>query len=167
MDLRLVAFDLIARDIGLRALLVNYADRLEDDCGDCSATAACFLALQWSVDESRPAAAGSQLLTARAHLPRQRAGERLFLDFVLDRVRAALARTARNGSVAARYLGTSREFLDSELDTISKTSLFQIAPAPPPPHDAATLLTMAPWPVPIQVGADDLFAPNRAGTSRN
>jgi hypothetical protein len=29
MDLRFVAFDLIARDSGLRALLVNNADRVE------------------------------------------------------------------------------------------------------------------------------------------
>ncbi|WP_219415977.1 hypothetical protein [Pseudonocardia nigra] len=146
MDLRFAVFDLIARDTGLRALLVNYADRVEGGRSqDGTAADACFLVLEWTDNGAADAPAGSQLLTARAHLPRHRAGERLFLDFVLERLRAALAVGAANGPLEIRFLGASRESLDEDADTITKAGTFEVAPAPRQSPGEA-LLELAPWP---------------------
>lgn len=145
MDLRFVAFDLIARDSGLRALLVNHADRVEHVCGAGGrAPDTCFMALDWACGDREHPNTGEQLLTVRVHMPRQRAGERLFLDFVLDRLRAALAVDAPGTLITVRCLGTSREFQDSGTGTIFKTSRFEISPVAGQRNGAA-LLTLAPW----------------------
>jgi hypothetical protein len=130
MDLRFVAFDLIARHAGLRALLVNYADRVEHGhAPDGPATGTCFLALQWIGNDPRSDPAEPQLLTAQAHMPRHRSREHLFVDVVLERLRAALTVGAARKQIAIRCLATSREFAESDVGTIYKTSAFEIAPA--------------------------------------
>jgi hypothetical protein len=130
MDLRFVAFDLIARHAGLRALLVNYADRIEHGhAPDGPATGTCFLALQWIGNDPICAPAEPQLLTAQAHMPRHRSREHLFLDFVHERLRAALTVSAARKLIAIRCLATSRDFAESDVGTIYKTSAFEIAPA--------------------------------------
>jgi hypothetical protein len=166
MDLRFAAFVLITRDATLRTLLVNYADRVE--CGHAPETAApsCFLALKWS-DNDRPGApAGSQLLTARVHMPRDPKGEPRFLDHVLTRLRAALARPVRNAVIMTRCLDPSSEVMEDGVDTIFKSSTFEVAPAQQQSTGAA-LLELSPWTGPVDTGTAAFIAPSDAVASMN
>jgi hypothetical protein len=145
MDLRFAAFELIARDPGLRALLVSYADRVEHDPDrDGPAPDACFVALQWTGDERACAAAGPQLLTARVHMPARRCREHLFLGLVVQRLRSALTVDRADRPIAARCLGTSGEFVDSAAETVFKTCTFEITPAAPR-RTGAALRRLVPW----------------------
>jgi hypothetical protein len=167
MDLRFAAFVLITRDATLRTLLVNYADRVE--CGHAPESAAptCFLALKWT-DNDRPSApAGSQLLTARVHMPRDRGNEPRFLDHVLTRLQAALARPVRNPVITTRCLDTSPEVMDDGVDTISKSSTFEVAPAPQQTTTGAALLELAPWTGGVDTGTAAFVAPSDAVASMN
>ena len=85
MDLRVVAFNLIARDATLRTLLANYARRLEADGAPGDRTASCFVSLTWTVDERTCTPAGSELLTLRVHASRHDACSLAELDRVLER----------------------------------------------------------------------------------
>jgi hypothetical protein len=166
MDLRFAAFVLITRDATLRTLLVNYADRVE--CGQTPESAAptCFLALKWT-DNDRPGApAGSQLLTARVHMPRDRKGEPRFLDHVLTRLRAALARPVRNPVITIRCLDTSPGVTDDGVDTIFKSSTFEVAPAPQHSTGAA-LIELTPWTGRVDTGTAAFVAPSDAVASMN
>jgi hypothetical protein len=167
MDLRFVAFDLIGRDAGLRTLLVNYADRVEHGHPpNGTATDCCFLALKWTGNDPRCAPAEPQLLTARVHMPCHRSSERLFLDFVLERVRAALAVGEANGLITLRCVETSREATVSDVDTIYKTSTFEISPATRQ-RSGAALLELAPWSGGAHPGAAGVIAPSGAPPSMN
>ena len=123
MDLRFEVFELIARDEVLRRLLVNYADRL--DGRPCDGT--CYLALQWTDSASPDAPVGAQALTARVHLPRERAGEQAYLDVVLRRLDAALARATRSGSVVVRRTEPGEAVVEHGADTVYKTRVFEFA----------------------------------------
>jgi hypothetical protein len=167
MDLRFAAFELITRDAELRALLVNYADRVEHGrAPDGTAPETCFLALKWSDNDRPDAPAGSQLLTARAHMPRHRPNERLFLDLVLGRLRAILAVDTAKRLITARCLGTSREIMDDAGDTIFKTSTFEVAPARPQ-RTGEALLELAPWTGCVHLGTTCYIAPSSAVPSLN
>jgi hypothetical protein len=145
MDLRFAAFALIARDSGLRALLVSYADHVEHDPDrDGPAPEACFVALQWTGDDRACAASGPQLLTARVHMPARRCRDHLFLDLVVQRLRSALAADRPDRLIAARCLGTSGELVDNAADTVFKTCTFEITPAAPR-HTGAILRRLVPW----------------------
>ena len=167
MDLRFAAFVLITRDATLRTLLVNYADRV--GCGqapDTTAAPTCFLALKWS-DNDRPGApAGSQLLTARVHMPRDCSCEPRFLDHILMRLHAALAKPVRNPVITTRCLDTSPEVMDDGVDTICKCSTFEVAPAPRQRAGAA-LLELSPWTGPVHTGSAAFIAPSDAVASMN
>jgi hypothetical protein len=163
MDLRFAAFELITRDAALRALLVNYADRIDHArVPDPPPPASCFLALAWS-DSDRP---GSQLLTARAHAPRQLPGGRPFLDATLARLRAALTAPAARGVISARCLPPARAGVEDGADTIFTTGLFGISPAAARGSGAA-LLELASWPGHTPVGATPSLAPRGAVPSMN
>jgi hypothetical protein len=152
MDIRFAAFELIARDSGLRALLVNYADHVEHDRNqDGPAPDACFVALQWTGDDRACAASGPQLLTARVHMPARRCREHLFLDLVVQRLRSALAADRPDRLIAARCLGTSGELVDSAAETVFKTCTFEITPAVPR-HTGAGLRRLVPWPGGVDCG---------------
>ncbi len=166
MDLRFAAFVLITRDATLRTLLVNYADRVE--CGQAPESAAptCFLALKWT-DNDRPSApAGSQLLTARVHMPRDRSCEPRFLDHVLMRLHAALAKPVRNAVITTRCLDTSPEVMEDGGDTIFKSSTFEVAPAPQHSTGAA-MIELAPWTGHIDTGTAAFVAPSDAVANMN
>ena len=166
MDLRFAAFVLITRDATLRTLLVNYADRVE--CGHDPETAAptCFLALKWT-DNNRPGApAGSQLLTVSVHMDRDSRNEPRFLDHVLTRLRAALAKPVRNPVITTRCLDASPEVMDDGVDTIFKCSTFEVAPAPRQSTGAA-LLELAPWTGRVDTGTAAFAAPSDAVASMN
>jgi hypothetical protein len=167
MDLRFAAFELITRDAELRTLLVNYAYRVEHGhAPDGTAPARCFLALKWT-DNDRPGApAGSQLLTARVHMPRHRASEPPFLDLVLARLRAALTVSAATALITTRWLGTSTMAMEYGADTIFKTSTFEIAPVPPQ-RTGAALLGLAPWTGCVRRGEASFIAPSGAVPSMN
>jgi hypothetical protein len=167
MDLRFAAFELITRDAELRTLLVNYADRVEHGpAQDGTAPGTCFLALKWS-DNDRPGApGGSQVLTARAHMPRHRTNEHLFLDLVLGRLRAALAVDTAKRLITTRCLGVAREIMEDGVDTIFKTSTFEIAPAPPR-RTGEALLALAPWTGCVHLGTTCYIAPSMAVPSLN
>jgi hypothetical protein len=170
MDLRFVAFDLIARHTGLRALLVNYADRIEHGhAPDGPATGTCFLALQWIGNDPTYAPAEPQLLMAEAHIPRHRSREHLFLDFVLERLRAALTVGAARKLIAIRCLATSPDFAESDVGTIYKTSAFEIAPATRQRtrEDALKLERLEPWTGGVHLGAGGAVRSGSAFTSMN
>ena len=127
MDLRFAAFEFIARDDVLRKLLVNYADRLDglDCCG--GAPQPCYLALQWADRDGSAAPAGPQSLTARVHLPRDRADEQSYLDVVLRRLDAALTVGAESGVLTVRRVSPCRPAAEHGADTIFKTMTFEVA----------------------------------------
>jgi hypothetical protein len=145
MDVRSGVFDLIVQDVVLRAVRVTHTD-----CGQTGHAAArsgfgtCFLVLEWARNDQAGAPADSQLLTVWAHLPRQRSSERLFLDFLLQRVRAVLLTGAADGSIMSAYRGMSRDVVASSFDTISASNRFQVT-ARQPRHEGMTLLRLAPW----------------------
>lgn len=170
MDLRFVAFDLIARHAGLRALLVNYADRIEHGhAPDGPATGGCFLALQWIGDDPTCAPAEPQLLTAQAHMPRHCSTDPLFLDFVLERLTAALTVGAARELIAIRRLATSRGFAESDVGTIYKASAFEIAPAPRQRTREAVLdlERLEPWTGGVHPGACGVVRSSSAFMSMN
>jgi hypothetical protein len=167
MDLRFVAFDLIARDAGLRALLVNYADRIEHGhAPDGAAADTCFLALQWTGNDPRCAPAEPQLLTAQAHIPRHLSREHLFIDFVLQRLRAALTAGAARKLITIRCLATSRDFAESDVGTIYKTSAFEIAPATRQ-RTGEAVLDLEPWTGGVHLGAGGVVRSSSAVLSMN
>lgn len=167
MDLRFAAFELIARDSGLRALLVSYADHVEHDRDrDGPAPDACFVALQWTGDERASAASGPQLLTARVHMPARRCREHLFLDLVVQRLRSALAADRADRLIAARCLGTSGELVDSAAETVFKTCTFEISPAVPRPT-GAILRRLVPWPGDVDRGGSGSVTAGDAVASLN
>jgi hypothetical protein len=76
MDIRFDVFNLIFRDALLRALLVNNANRIDSgQAPERAGAGTCFVALRWADNEGARAAAGSQLLTAQAHMPRHRSDD--------------------------------------------------------------------------------------------
>ena len=146
MDLRFATFGLIFRSVVLRPLLVNYADRLEHGhAPEGMPASSCFVRLRWAVDESTPIPSGTELLSAEAHMPRFGEADDVYLDFVLQRVRAALTGETAAPLVTARWLQTSREVLESDVGTIFKVSTFEITAASATRHHGAALVTWAPW----------------------
>jgi hypothetical protein len=125
MDIRFAVFNLVARDVLLRTLLVNYADRL--DSGAVTAPSeSCFLVMRWAEQETASGSAGPHVVTLRAHVPRHRSKEHDHLDHILDRVRWALSVGARNGPLSIQCRDASGEVVDASSDTISKSVTFEI-----------------------------------------
>jgi hypothetical protein len=145
IDLRFAAFVRITRDTGLRSLLVNHADWIDHDRIPCGAAPeTCYLVLRWAPADRTGTDAGYDLLTAGVHLPLQRSNEHLFLDFVLERVHAALMADSTDEPITTRRLGTSCAFVDTGADTIVKTGTFEISPASTRRTDVA-LRQLTPW----------------------
>jgi hypothetical protein len=132
MDIRFDVFNLIFRDALLRALLVNHANRIDSGYASERAGAGmCFVALRWADADGARAAAGAQLLTAQAHMPRHGSDDHGYLDVVLERLRAALPVGAASNSFTIRCRESSPEVMDSGAGTIFKTTTFEVAPASP------------------------------------
>ena len=146
MDLRFVAFDLIARDATLRTLLANYARRLEAEGAPEHRVESCFVSLRWTVDERTSAPAGSELLTVQVHVSRCDPSSPAQLDGVLQRLRAALTAVGPNPCIIARCLTTSGARADSRFGTLVKTSTWAIAPVPTEPKRTAPI-DLVPWSV--------------------
>ena len=146
MDLRIVAFNLIARDATLRTLLANYARRLQADGAAEDRAASCFVSLRWTVDERNCAPAGSELLVLQVHAARDDSCPLAQLDRVLQRLRTALTTVGPNPCITARCLTTSGAVPDRRFGTVVRTSTWRIAPVPPRPATAAPI-GAAPWPV--------------------
>jgi hypothetical protein len=173
MDLRFDVFNLIFRDAMLRALLVNHANRIESgNAPERTADGTCFVALTWANNEGVCAAAGSQLLTAQAHMPRERSSDHVYLDAVLHRLRAALPLGAASDAFTIRCRETSREVMDSGVGTIFKATTFEIAPASPQRAGRA-LLELPAWTGCVEAGATGrvaltgLVAPSSGSPSLN
>jgi len=175
MDLRFAAFNRIYRDVTLRTLLVNHADRIDGRANltpGGSAIETCFIALTWTASDQIHAPAESEFLTAHVHMPRRRWREQLYLDFVQQRLQAALTVGAASGVITARCLVASSEVMENGFDTIFKTSTFQISPtstfqiSPEPGRGrGAALLKLAPWTGCRDLGAAGGTAPSTAGTA--
>ena len=146
MDLRMVAFNLIARDATLLTLLANHARRLEADGAAEDRPASCFVSLTWTVDERSSAPAGSELLTLRVHAALDDSCPLAQLDQVLQRLRTALTTVGPNPCITARCLTTSGAVPDRRFGTVVRTSTWRIAPVPPRPATAAPTVPV-PWPV--------------------
>ena len=155
MDLRFVAFDLIARDATLRTLLANYARRLEADGAPDDRPASCFVSLRWTADEHSSAPAGSELLTLQVHAAQDDPCSLAQLDQVLQRLRAALTTVGPNPCITARCLTTSGANADSRFGTLVKTSTWRIAPVPTAPRAAAPT-GLVPWSVWCEPGGSGL-----------
>ena len=146
MDVCSAAFDLIAGDAVLGAVAVAHMDYGQSGYAAArSGVATCSLVLEWAVNDQAGAPAGSHLLTVSAHLPRQRSSEYVFLEFLLQRVRAVLLTGAADGSITSQYRGMSRDLEPScSVDTISMSNRFQVT-AQQPRHEGMTLLGLVPW----------------------
>jgi len=131
VDLRFEVFNLIYRDRALRALLLNYAGLLDGrPAPEGTSSKNCFLALQWADDPAEGAVPGSQVLTARAHMPRDASSGHWCPDDVLQRLRAVLESDVAVALVAARCTGVSPEVIDLSGDTTFTSCRFEIAPVP-------------------------------------
>lgn len=166
MDLRFVAFDLIARDATLRTLLANYAKRLEAEGAPEHGAEACFVSLRWTVDERTCAPAGSELLAVQVHVARGDSCSPAHLDGVLQRLRAALTAVGPNPCITARCLTTSGASADSRFGTLCKTSTWVIAPVPTEPKRAAPT-TLVPWSVRDRPDASGLLVAGVGALSMN
>ncbi len=167
MDLRFVAFDLIARDAELRTLLANYAGRLEPDRAPGStATTSCFIVLTWTADERSSAPAGSELLTAQVHVSRDDSSRPVYFDWILRRLHAALTARAPNPCITVRCVTTSDEDVDGGLDTVFKTGTWAIAPVPAQ-RAAAALTELVPWTGYVEADAAELIASGVAALGMN
>ncbi len=167
MDLRFVAFDLIARDAALRTLLVNYGRRLglsSDLRG--TATTTDFIALTWTPDQRASAPAGSELLTAQVHICRDGSDCPGRLDRLLQRLRAALTTAGPHRCITARCLSTSGEDVDSRFGTVFKSSTWAVAPVPAR-RDRGTALRLVPWSGPVELDAGGLVASGAGVPSMN
>jgi hypothetical protein len=159
MDIRFDVFNLIFRDALLRALLVNHANRIDNVLApERAGTGTCFVALRWADNDGARAAAGSQLLTAQAHMPRHRSDDHVYLDVVLERLRAALPVGASSDSFTIRCRESSPEVMDSGAGTIFKTTTFEIAPASPE-QVGRILLDLPPWTARAEALAAGLTTP--------
>lgn len=167
MDMRFVAFDLIARDAALRTLLVNYGRRLGlSGALRDPATTTDFIALTWTPDERASAPAGSELLTAQVHVSRNDSDCPERLDRVLQRLRAALTAAGPNRCITVRCLSTSGEDVDSRFGTVCKTSTWAIAPVPTR-RDRGTGLRLAPWSGPVELDAGGRVVSGTGAPSMN
>jgi hypothetical protein len=165
MDLRFATFDLIFRDVVLRPLLVNYADRLEH--GHASAgvpVSSCFVRLRWTAERSTPALAGAEVLAVEAHMPRRTGTDDDYLAFVLHRLRTTLSGGAAAGSIATRCLQMSPSTTESPFDTVFATGTFEIAHTPPR-RRSLTISKLASWTGWAEVDSTDRIAPG-GGTPR-
>lgn len=143
MDLRIVAFNLIARDTTLRTLLANYARQLGGD-GASDQAEPRFVALRWAADQRAQAPAGSELLTVQVHVPPDDACPPEHLDAVLRRLAAALTAAGPAPCITVRCLGTSGTSVDSRFGTLVKSSTWRVAPVPVEPERAAAV-RLVPW----------------------
>lgn len=166
MDLRFVAFNLIARDATLRTLLANYARLLEAEGAPADRAESCFVSLRWTVDERTSAPAGSELLTIQVHVSRDDSRSPADLDGVLQRLRAALTAAGPNPCITARCLTTSGASADSRFGTLVKTSTWAIAPVPTEPKGVPPI-TLVPWSVWGGPGACGLLVPGVGALSMN
>jgi hypothetical protein len=159
MDIRFDVFNLIFRDAVLRALLVNHANRIDGGrTPEWADAGMCYVALRWADNDGARAAAGSQLLTAQAHMPRHRSDDHVYLDVVLQRLRAALPVDAASDAFTIRCRESSPEVMDSGAGTIFKTTTFEIAPAPPE-RMGRILLDLPPWPGRVEAVTAGLTVP--------
>ena len=99
-------------------------------------------------------------------MPCHRPNEHLFLDLILGRLRAALTVNAAKGLITSRCLAMPREIMEDGLDTIFKTSTFEIAPAPPQ-RSGAALLELEPWTGCVHLGTTGYIAASAAVPSLN
>ena len=166
MDLRVVAFNLIARDATLRTLLANYARRLEADGAPENRTASCFVSLRWTVDERTSAPAEAELLTLQVHASQDDSCPLAQLDRVLQRLRAALTAVGPNPCITARCLTTSGAVADSRFGTLVKTSTWTIAPVRSVP-EAAAPTTFVRWSVWSEPDGSGLLVPGVGALSMN
>ncbi|SDO37163.1 hypothetical protein [Geodermatophilus sp. DSM 45219] len=146
MDLRFVAFDLIARDATLRPMLARYARLLQAEGPPEDRPEPCFVSLGWTRDERASAPVGSQLLTVQVHVSPYDSSSPARLDAVLQRLRAALTVTGPNPCITTRCLTTSVTSADSRFGTLVTTSTWAIAPVPTEPRRAAPI-ELVPWSV--------------------
>lgn len=166
MDLRVVAFNLIARDATLRTLLANYARRLEADGAPGDRTASCFVSLRWTVDERTSAPAEAELLTLQVHASQDDSRPLAQLDRVLQRLRAALTVSGPNPCITARCLTTSGAVADDRFGTLVRTSTWTIAPVRPQPETPAPT-TFVPWSVWSEPDGSGLLVPGVGALSMN
>jgi hypothetical protein len=166
VDLRIVAFNLIARDTTLRTLLADYARRLEADGAPEDRTGSCFVSLRWTVDERTSAPAGSELLTLQVHASGDDSRSLAELDGVLRRLRAALTTVGPNPCITARCLATSGAVADSRFGTVVKTSTWRVAPVRTAPKATAPT-TLVRWSVWSQPDGTGLLVPGVGALSMN
>ncbi len=127
MDLRFVAFNLIARDATSRTLLANHARYLEADGATGDQALPCFVSWSWAVDERTPAPAGRELLTIRVHVSRDVPCPQDHLDGVCERLRVPLTAAGPSPCLTARCLTTSDAIADAHIGAFVRSSTWAIA----------------------------------------
>ncbi len=146
MDLRLVVGGLIARNPVLSTLLANYADRLDEDRFGCgAATSPSFIVPTWSVDRFSHVPAGSRLLTVEAHTSSTDPRRHENLDTILRVLHVVLTDDHADASIIARRLATPADLVASDLDTVVRVGMWDIAPVPSCGPEAAQR-RLLPWP---------------------
>lgn len=146
MNVRLVVGGLLTRNAVLNELLWNYADRLErDGSANCPGSAPRFIVPVWSDDQPPSGPFGGRLFAVQAHTSRTDPGRHDTLDAILRLLHTVLTDDHASSFITARRLSTSTEVVAGDLDTVVRSGIWDIAPAPSGHHEAARR-RLLPWP---------------------
>jgi len=130
VDLRFALFERIVRDSVLRRLLVNYADRLDAALPLGPTDDTCYLTMEWTTGDPAGASSEGESLTVRVHMPRHRCEERSYLDAVLQRLDAAVARDDVGGPITVRRRATLPDVVQTGADMIFRTRTYDVVAVP-------------------------------------
>lgn len=131
MDVRLVVGGLLTRNAVVSELLWNYADRLERGCSrEGPVSAPRFIVPNWSVDQPPSAPSGSRLLTVHAHTSRTEPSRHETLDAILRLLHVVLTDDHAGSFVTARRLSAPADLVATDLDTVVRVGIWDIAPFP-------------------------------------
>jgi hypothetical protein len=162
MNVRLAVGGLLTRNAVLSALLLNYADRLDQECyGHGTATAPCFIVPTWTVDQRPSAPQGSQVLTVEAHTSRNDPRRHENPDSILALLHTVLTDDQASGSITTRRLPTSPDLVPGGRGTVCKVGAWEIALAPARPPGSAQPQRL-PWPDCNAVTAAGFLTPGTA-----
>jgi hypothetical protein len=146
MDVRFVVGGLLTRNAELSRLMSNYACRLERGCsGHCRVSPPCFIVPNWTADQPLATPFGSRLLMVQAHTSRTDPRRHETLDAIMRLLHTVLTDEHAGSSITAQRLGPPIDLVGSNLGTVGKLGIWDIAPVPSG-GSAAGPRRLLPWP---------------------
>lgn len=129
MDVRRTVGGALTRNAVLCQLLWNYAERLEQASSTHGARRApSFIVPSWSAEQPSSSPSGSRVLTVHAYTSRTDPARDDALDAILQLVHAALTDSDVSASITARRVTTPTHVMDSDVGTVVRAGVWDIAP---------------------------------------